>query len=185
VRVLTPCEYIAEWVARATEHLAPLPADDTVLVTHFWDAGIAGRRLATRFGATHVHVPHELAFEEYPTQPADGPAARNLVRRAHEERDVCRTAARVIATTPNQPELLTGPVYRLPAGKVDLLPDPPAAQDFIDAVTSTRSAHDPFEPSPLTRCADYGPVISRLHDRPQGVEGRLAGATFFENDSIL
>jgi hypothetical protein len=118
VREPTPCEYVGEFVGRVTERLEELAPSMPTLVGHFWDAGVAARTLAVRFGLPFVFVPHVLGLEEQGGLPADGPAARELSRRVREERETCRGASRVVALTPRQRELLLGEPYAVPQGRL-------------------------------------------------------------------
>lgn len=111
VRQPTPCEYIEEFIHRAADRLVEIAPSLPTLVGHSWDAGVAARHLALRFGLPFVFVPHVLGVEEHPILPADGPAARELSRRIREERETCRAASRVVALTAEQRELLLADPY--------------------------------------------------------------------------
>ena len=120
VRRPTTCEYVSEFVNRAGERLAQLAGSIPTLVGHSWDAGIAARQLAVRFGLPLVFVPHVLGVEERPAPPADGLTARELGRRVREERETCRAASRVVARTVEQRELLVGEAYGVRLERVAL-----------------------------------------------------------------
>ena len=176
VRRQLPGEYVAEFVARAAERLARRPIDHTTLVSHYWDAGIAGKLLAVRFGLAHVHVPHALVVEDPETMGADGPGVRELARRMREERETCRAASRVIATSPAQRDLLLVDPYALAPAKVVLVqidPLPPAD-------TSPRPSPGGLDVSPLLRRSHLTP-----YGRPPGVESRLLNLASTDEDSIL
>jgi hypothetical protein len=106
-----PGEYVSEFVERAAERLAGLAPSIPTLVGHFWDAGIAARHLAVRFGLPLVFVPHVLGLEGRPPLGGDGPAAREMARRVREERETCRAASRVVAVSTEQREVLMGEPY--------------------------------------------------------------------------
>jgi mannosylfructose-phosphate synthase len=181
VREPTPCEYVAEFVTAAAEVLAPLPPAGVMLVSHSWDAGIAAKLLAARFGVAHVHVPHALGVEEHPAIADDAPAARDLTRRVREERETCRAASRVIASTPAQRDLLVGPTYGVPPTRVVVAPLPvrtPAPAPATRATTLRDLAPLAFAPA-----ADLH--LSTPYERPLGVESRLEYARSAVEDSIL
>jgi len=176
VRAQTPAEYVAEFLARATDRLARTPAHTPLLVSHYWDAGLAARMLAARFALTHIHVPHTLATEEPPRADDDVLAARELTRRTHEEREACRTATSVIATTRAQRKTLLAPPYAVPANKIFLAP--PADNDahtpldpLRSPATAAAAAFD-VEWSQFPRPTTLG-VASFRDQRPLGVESRL------------
>ena len=120
VRRPSPCEYVSEFVSRAGERLAELAGSIPTLVGHSWDAGIAVRQLAVRFGLPMVFVPHVLGLEEHPVPPGDGTAARELARRVREERETCRAASRVVARTVEQREMLIAEPYAVRLERVAL-----------------------------------------------------------------
>jgi mannosylfructose-phosphate synthase len=189
VRTQTPGEYTAEFLARATDHLAHMNGHTPMLVTHHWDAGLAGRMLAARFGLNHVHVPHALATEESPRPAAarlsspksDAQACRDLARRTREEREACRAATSVIAANPAQREALLAPPYNVPAKKSFIAPPDAAADATTDdnarapLVTQTASAAAAafdVDWSQFLRPTTLGVATVRDH-RPLGVESRL------------
>lgn len=176
VRPQTPAEYTAEFLARATDHLAGMNGHTPMLVTHHWDAGLAGRVLAARFGLTHVHVPHTLATEEFPRPLTDAQSSRDLARRTREEREACRSATSVIAATPRQRDALLAAPYNVPARKIFIAP-PDVAPAPGDAPTAAQTASAPttnfdVEWSQFLRPTTVGLPIFRDH-RPVGVESRL------------
>ena len=166
----SPAEYVAEFLARAIDRLALTPTHAPLLVSHYWDAGLAGRMLAARFALNHIHVPHTLATEEPPRATAnDALAARELTRRTHEEREACRTATTVIATTRAQRKTLLAPPYAVPANKIFLAP--PADDASAIAPVSTATVDFNTDWSTLLRPTTLG--IPSLNNRPLGVESRL------------
>lgn len=169
VRAQTPAEYVAEFLARAADRLARTPAHAPLLVSHYWDAGLAGRMLAARFALNHIHVPHTLATEEPPRVTDDALAARELTRRTHEEREACRTATSVIATTRAQRKTLLAPPYAVPANKIFLAP--PADDALAIAPVNTAAVDLDTDWSTLLRPTTLG--IPTLNNRPLGVESRL------------
>jgi hypothetical protein len=122
-----PCAWVAEWVTCATAHLrtAPGVAAASTLVSFDWEPGVAGRLLAQQFGVDLVHVPFASASAlpdvEHATlhEPISPERGWRSCRRDDEDRETCRFAATVIATTPDHAELLSGCARRVacvPAG---------------------------------------------------------------------
>jgi hypothetical protein len=140
-----PCAWIPGWVADAAAQLSRMPYARVTLVTHGWEAGVAGRRLAEHFALRLVHVPHSLALCEGGHAAMDHPSDLTGVvcsRQLEEEREVCRAASRVLALTSVQRDFLVGAEgYRVPAEKVTFIPldsskwSAAAAGRFLDALS--------------------------------------------------
>jgi hypothetical protein len=169
-----PCAWVAEWVTCATAHLQAVPgvAAACTLVSFDWEPGVAGRLLAQRFGIDLVHVPciPELPAAQHTSgYEAISPESwRRSCRGGDEDRETCRFASTVIATTPDQEQLLNGcarHVAYVPAGAdvgarfVAALPF--AAARVLD--TTLRLAElataDPLDAVPAASSTGRGPWL--------------------------
>ncbi len=81
--------------------------------SHYWDAGIAGQQLSEWLNVPHVHTPHSLGIWkmrqmeiDYPGDAANFETQYNFTERILRERILYADASLVIATTPQQLDLL-------------------------------------------------------------------------------
>jgi hypothetical protein len=133
-----PCGWVAEWVACASAHLVKAPGVVATLVTHGWEAGVAGRSLADRFGFAQIHVPHALEDQGNDQSPS------SLTWQVDEDRQSCRAASAVVATTAIQRDVLVDEQYAAPADRVVIvLPGPDIGRRFIAALPRVRDRAAP------------------------------------------
>jgi mannosylfructose-phosphate synthase len=83
-----------------------------VVYSHYWDAGLAGQKIAEELGIPHVHTPHSLGWWKRENMASDMDAAEMEEKYRFEERIraeflVYQTCDHVIATTVPQVEVLT------------------------------------------------------------------------------
>ena len=120
-----PCGWVSEFVAHAADRLADEPTVASTLVTHNWEAGVAGRALARRFRLAQVHVPHALTGGGAEHEGRDGtgtdPGCAEI-RRMEEERETCREAWRVVATSARHRESLIAEPLHVPMDRVVVVP---------------------------------------------------------------
>jgi D-inositol-3-phosphate glycosyltransferase len=138
-----PCSWVPGWVANAAAHLARAPKSGSVLVSHGWESGVAGKLLADRFGLPLVHVPHELSLGDA-DQVADEASvdchAAASYRQLEDEREICRAACKVLARDAAQRDLLVRKDgYAVPAPRVAIVGQnvadwTVAARQFVDAL---------------------------------------------------
>jgi mannosylfructose-phosphate synthase len=82
----------------------------SVINSHYWDAGWAGQRIAEELGVAHVHTPHSLGWWKRQGMKGDAQQIESDYRfeeRIRKEFLVYRRSDRVIATTPQQVEILS------------------------------------------------------------------------------
>lgn len=96
--------------------------------SHYWDAGVATRRLAEALDVPHVHTPHSLGLWKKQLMERDFPhdAARfeekyNFDERIAAERQLYTDCDEVIATTPPQLDMIVGD-YGAPPERVHMIP---------------------------------------------------------------
>ena len=95
-----------------------------VINSHYWDAGWAGQRLAEEMGVAHVHTPHSLGAWKRQGMKGDPQQIESDYRfeeRIRKEYLVYRRCDRVIATTPQQLEILTEH-YEVPERHIATIP---------------------------------------------------------------
>jgi hypothetical protein len=127
-----PCGWVAEWVACASAHLVKAPGVVATLVTHGWEAGIAGRSLADRFGFAQIHVPHAL---QDLSEDVNEQSPSSFTWQVDEDRQTCRAASAVVATTAAQRDVLVDEHYAAPADRVVIVPPgPDVGRRFIAAL---------------------------------------------------
>ncbi len=96
--------------------------------SHYWDAGVAGQHLNETLNVPHVHTPHSLGISkkrqmenDYPGDGALFEKQYNLTERIRRERRLCTAAELLVATTPQQLDLLTRS-YEVPAENCRMIP---------------------------------------------------------------
>lgn len=119
------CEVIPEWVTNAERFIRASGLTYDVIDSHYWDGGMGADGLARRLGVVHVHTPHSLGAwkrDNMAGDPATLERQYNFSRRIREEQAIYRAADVVIATTPQQREILRQSEYGVPAQKIAVVP---------------------------------------------------------------
>jgi mannosylfructose-phosphate synthase len=121
-------EKLPEWEEYALQFIKTHGLKYEFINSHYWDAGVAGKHLSEVLGVPHLHTPHSLGLWKQRQMEADfpGDAAKfeklyNFTERTNNERLIYQSAHRVLATTPQQLELLQGD-YEIPAEKCFMIP---------------------------------------------------------------
>lgn len=112
-----------------------------VVSSHYWDAGWAGQRLAEELGFPHVHTPHSLGSwkrSDMKGDPQEIESDYRFEERIEKEFLVFRHCDRVIATTPQQVELLSRD-YEVPERNVRMIP-PGVDESRYTAVPAAETA---------------------------------------------
>lgn len=127
-----PKEYLhlslAEWSTNALERIAAEGLKYEFLNSHYWDGGVAGEALALALGVPHVHTPHSLGLwkqrqmlTDYPDDADEFERTYNFEERNRTELRLYRSADLVLATTPDQADLLRSD-YAVPHDKLRMIP---------------------------------------------------------------
>jgi len=117
--------HIPEWSLNALRLIRATRYHYDAVISHYWDAGLAGDTLSAWLGVPHVHVPHSLGAWKRDTTPGDSQALEaryNFSQRISAERRLYRSCHKLIATTAQQGSYLQGRDYRVKAGKVVVIP---------------------------------------------------------------
>lgn len=118
-------EVVPEWVERAAAFISQRRIGYAFVSSHYWDAGLAGMALAGRLGLPHVHTPHSLGAwkrDSMSGDPTELEARYRFAHRVAQERLVYGAADLIVATTPQQAELLSGPEYGVSADRLAMIP---------------------------------------------------------------
>lgn len=106
-------EHVDEWCAGALDFIRAHALRYTFINSHYWDAGVAGQKLSDWLDIPHVHTPHSLGLWKLRQMETDYPGDHsrlekiyNFDARVAAERDVYRRCNLLVATTPEQYELV-------------------------------------------------------------------------------
>jgi len=122
----TLCDAIPEWVEHALEYYGTRNLGQIAFInTHYWDAGLAGMSLAHKWGVPHIHTPHSIGAwkrDSMPGEAAEKEAKYNFARRIHDEQRIYQASDLLVATTPQQADLLLTPEYDSPPDRICVVP---------------------------------------------------------------
>lgn len=142
----TLCDHIPEWCENALRVIRDEDLNYAFINSHYWDAGIAGQHLAEVLGVPHLHTPHSLGSWKKRTMESDFPgdaaaleAKYNFARRIREEHRLYVACERVIATTPQQTDILQEE-YDVPEERIRMVPPGYDDNRFFPVSESTRRA---------------------------------------------
>ena len=137
------CDVIPEWVANAERFIRSKELSYTFIDSHYWDAGLAGDELSRRLGTPHVHTPHSIGSwkrDNMDGEPAELDREYNFTRRIRDERAIYQSADAIVATTPQQRELLAGGEYDVPRERIAVIPPGFDETRFFPVGSATRFA---------------------------------------------
>jgi mannosylfructose-phosphate synthase len=176
------CDVIPEWVANAERFVRANRLRYDFIDSHYWDAGLAGDELASRLGIPHVHTPHSLGSWKRDNMSGDARELErqyNFTRRVRDERAIYDRADAIVATTPQQRDILVDS-YDVPVAKIGVIPPGYDDTEYFPVSTATRQAlkrdlgMEPPTVLSLGRIADnkgydlllrsMPPVIARIPD---------------------
>jgi mannosylfructose-phosphate synthase len=127
-----PKEYLSEklpqWGENALRFIKKHGLKYQFINSHYWDAGVAGQYLSEALDLPHVHTPHSLGMwkkrqmeNDYPGDSAKFEKQYNFDERIRRERLLYADADLVVATTPQQLDLLKQD-YEAPAENCRMIP---------------------------------------------------------------
>jgi mannosylfructose-phosphate synthase len=137
------CDVIPEWVANAERYIRRHGLSYAFVDSHYWDAGLAGDDLARRLGMLHLHTPHSIGSWKRDNMDGDSQELErtyNFRRRIRDERAVYDQADAIVATTPQQRDILSDGEYEVEPDKIVVIP--PGFDDtrFFPVSGATRQA---------------------------------------------
>lgn len=127
-----PKEYLSqklpEWGENALRFIKKHGLSYEFIDSHYWDAGVAGQHLSEALDVPHVHTPHSLGLwkkrqmeSDYPGDAAKFERQYNFTERIRREGLLYTDADLVVATTPQQLDLLKQD-YEAPADNCRMIP---------------------------------------------------------------
>lgn len=127
-----PKEYLyqdlPEWSENALRFIKKQKLNYQFINSHYWDAGVAGQRIAEALDIPHVHTPHSLGSWKKTQMETDYPEKKdsfekefNFAERIKHETILYTTCDLVIATTPPQLDMIRDD-YGVPKGQVHMIP---------------------------------------------------------------
>ncbi len=121
-------EKLGEWAEHALRFIGKHQLTYQFINSHYWDAGVASQRLGESLQTLHVHTPHSLGVwkkrqmeKDYPDSERMFDQKYNFTKRIHHEHLLYNSAELVVATSPQQMDLLVKD-YQIPAGRCRMIP---------------------------------------------------------------
>lgn len=139
----TLCESIPEWIVNAEQYIRKHRLKYQFINSHYWDAGLAGDGLAQALDIAHLHTPHSIGSwkrDNMPGTAAEKEARYNFARRIRDEKAVYDDCDMLIATTPQQREILKNSAYDVPLAKIHVVPPGYDDTRFYPVSIATREA---------------------------------------------
>jgi mannosylfructose-phosphate synthase len=139
----TLCDSIPEWVTNVHHHIKARRLRYAFINSHYWDAGLAGQALSNRLHIPHVHTPHSIGAwkrNNMDGDPGELEGKYNFRRRIREEKVIYDECDILLATTPQQREILTASEYDIPVEKVAVIPPGYDDTRFFPVSLATRQA---------------------------------------------
>lgn len=122
------CDVIDDWSAAAAEKIEADGSEYIFINSHYWDAGIAGMKLAEQLNIPHIHTPHSLGRwkkknleQDYPESDNNFEIKYNFRVRIKTEQEIFNKSQKVIATTPIQTGILETE-YGVSEKKIEMIP---------------------------------------------------------------
>lgn len=137
------CDVIPEWTVNAERFIRGDRLAYAFIDSHYWDAGLAGDALSSRLGIPHIHTPHSIGAwkrDNMEGDAADLERQYNFRRRIRDEKAIYDSCDALIATTPQQRDILVASEYDLPREKVAVIPPGYDDNRFFPVSVASRSA---------------------------------------------
>lgn len=138
--------HLVEWSEHALRFIQKRGLKYQFFNSHYWDAGYATQRLAEALDVPHVHTPHSLGLwkkqlmeRDYPDDAANFEKKYNFTQRINEETLLFQTCEHVIATTPDQLDMIVKD-YGAPADLVSMIPPGYDDNRFFPVGAASRQA---------------------------------------------
>ncbi len=121
----TLSEHIPEWVKNVMNFVREGDVCYRYINSHYWDAGLAGQMLAHQLDIPHIHTPHSIGSwkrDNMDGRSEDLERKYNFQQRIREEKNVYDACHRLVATTPQQRDILRDNEYEVPHEKIVVVP---------------------------------------------------------------
>lgn len=139
----TLCDHIPEWVENTLAYIKQNNLEYSFINSHYWDAGLAGQALSNGLGIPHVHTPHSIGAwkrDNMDGDPQELEQKYNFSRRVREEKVIYDESDVLIATTPQQRDILKNSDYDVPVEKIRVIPPGYDDTRFYPVSLSSRAA---------------------------------------------
>lgn len=139
----TLCDHIPEWVENVRSFVQSKKLKYTSILSHYWDAGLAGQALSKHLDIPHIHVPHSIGAwkrDNMDGDPAENERKYNFKRRIRDEKAIYDACAGLIATTPQQRDILARSEYDVPTDKIYVVPPGYDDSRFFPVSIASRNA---------------------------------------------
>jgi mannosylfructose-phosphate synthase len=136
-------EHVPEWVINVERFVKSKRRSYAFINTHYWDAGLAGQALSNILGIPHVHTPHSIGAwkrDNMDGDPEELERIYNFRMRVREEKIIYDECDLLLATTPQQRDLLVANDYDVPLDKVRVIPAGYDDNRFFPVSHASRSA---------------------------------------------
>lgn len=137
------CDVIPEWVANVERHIRSRDLSYAFIDSHYWDAGLAGDSLARRLRVPHIHTPHSIGSwkrDNMDGDPVELDRQYNFTRRIRDERAIYQAADALVATTPQQRQILVGDDYAVAPERSVVVPPGFDDSRFFPVSSASRTA---------------------------------------------
>ncbi len=139
----TLCHSIPEWVNNVRHYIKSKKLNYAFINSHYWDAGLAGQALAHHLGIPHIHTPHSIGAwkrDNMDGNPEELEKKYNFRHRIREEKVIYDECDILVATTPQQRDILTNGDYDVPLDKIRVIPPGYDDTRFFPVSLATRQA---------------------------------------------
>lgn len=139
----TLCQHIPEWVENTYGFLGAHGLEYAFINSHYWDAGLAGQALANQLRVPHLHTPHSIGAwkrDNMDGDPEELERKYNFRTRIREEKVIYDECDLLLATTPQQRDLLLQSEYDVSREKIRVVPPGYDDTRFFPVSTASRQA---------------------------------------------
>jgi mannosylfructose-phosphate synthase len=139
----TLCDHIPEWVINTLDYVNDQKLTYSFINSHYWDAGLAGQALGNKLHVPHLHTPHSIGAWKRDNMAEDAESLErkyNFRRRIREEKVIYDECDLLIATTPQQRDILQNSDYDAPLKKIRVIPPGYDDTRFYPVSIGTRDA---------------------------------------------
>jgi len=138
--------HLGEWAEHALRFITKHRLKYQFFNSHYWDAGYATQRMAEALDVPHIHTPHSLGIwkkllmeRDFPDDAANFEKKYNFTQRINEETVLYRSCDQVIATTPDQLDMIVKD-YGVDPELVHMIPPGYDDNRFFPVSTASREA---------------------------------------------
>jgi mannosylfructose-phosphate synthase len=136
-------ECIPEWVTNARRFIESKGLKYAFINSHYWDAGLAGQALSHHLDIPHVHTPHSIGAWKRDNMDGDPEELENRYNfrcRIREEKIIYDECDALVATTPQQRDILVAGEYDVPVEKISVIPPGYDDMRFFPVSLASRQA---------------------------------------------